>query len=618
MLSSPAVPGLDLKTLARIYESRDASPQEVVEHVFDRIAAYPDPAVWIHRLSRDEVLAQACAVENRREAGESLPLFGVPFAIKDTIDLAGHPTTAACPAYSYVPKKSAPVVDFLLAAGAVAIGKTNLDQFATGLAGDRSPYGACRNVFDREFISGGSSSGSAVAVAAGMVSFAVATDTAGSGRVPAGANNIVGFKPAHGLLDLTGLVPACPSLDCISLMSLTAEDAARLYSIAQGHGESKMPLADGRLTTFAVPDGDLEFYGDEERAELFRQSLKQLEQGGARRLPIDFAPFRDVGLLLYEGPWVAERLAVFENFLKTHGNQVLPVTRGIIEGANKYRAVDAYRGQYRLNELRAICLKIFEQAEILVLPTIPALPKLAEVQSDSLGWSRRLGVYTNFANLLGLGAIAVPAAFTARGLPVGLTFLAPAGNERRLCEIAMAWQRRTDLQLGNSGCKLPIAGPSVPKKSTPIVADGHVRVSVAGAHLKGQPFYQALCRLGAQFVRACRTAPKYRFFGFLELDPPRPGLLQTDGCGGAIAVEVYDLPMEGFGRLVASVAPPLAIGTVELEDGELVKGFLCESSATARARDITDFGGWLAFRAASSLTVPKQSSVCCGVGEVSA
>ncbi len=604
-----AISSFDLKSLARVYQSREASPRDVISLVLERIAAYPDPAVWIFRLPHDAVLAQARAVERRRDAGEKLPLFGIPFAIKDSIDLAGYPTTAGCPAYSYVPERSATVVQRLLDAGAIAVGKTNLDQFGTGLAGDRSPYGACRNVFNPEFISGGSSSGSGIAVAAGLVSFALGTDTAGSGRVPAAANNVVGLKPSPGLLSTAGLVPSCASLDCISFVTLTADDSAFVYSVA--HGRDAAPLGDGCLGTFAAPsESALDFCGDQERAELFRQSLDRLEESGARRIPVDFAPFREAGLLLYGGPWVAERLAALEAFMSAHSDEMYPVTRTIIAGGSQYRAVDVFRAQQRLKSLREVCLPTFDQVDVLVVPTIPTLPKLSDVEQDSVLWSRRLGTYTNFANLLGLSALAVPAAFTAGGLPAGITFLGPAGSERRLCEIGMAWQRQIDLPLGATSSRLPArAAGAVRKTSAP--TEGYVRVSVAGAHLQGEPFHPALCRLGARFVRACRTASKYRFYAFLDLNPPRPGLLRADERGGAVAVEIYDLPLEGFGRLVDSVSPPLAIGTVELEDGEAVKGFLCESCAARRARDITDFGGWIAFRSQSSRSPVTKTPASC-------
>jgi allophanate hydrolase len=595
MLPTPVRPSLDLQSLAQVYEDRCASPEDIVALVLERIAAYPDPAVWTHVVPRDDLLAQARAVGKRREAGERLPLFGIPFAIKDNIDLAVHPTTAGCPAFTYVPQRSAAVVERLQAAGAIAIGKTNLDQFATGLAGDRSPYGACRNVFDPAYISGGSSSGSAVAVAAGLVSFSVATDTAGSGRVPAACNNIVGLKPTPGLLSNAGVVPACASLDCVSFFSLTVKDAARVLAVARGDESAHYPTERGVLMRFATPrEQDLDFLGDLESEELFRNSVKRLEQGGAHRTSVDLTPFQEVASLLYDGPWVVERLESLEAFLSTHASEMNPVVRAIVEGATKYRAVDVFRGIYRLNELRDICLKVFDDAEVLMVPSAPTLPTIAQVQADSLGWSRNLGKYTNFVNLLGLSALALPGGFTTAGLPAGITLIGPAGGERRLCEIGMAWERQLDLQLGATGFRLPPAGVSNTGPVPP--GDDYIRVAVAGAHLGGQPLHAVLCGWGARFVRLSRTAPKYRFLALLELDPPRAGLLHTPERGGAVALELYDLPVVGFGRLVASVAPPLAIGTIELEDGEHVKGFLCESWAAGTARDITDFGGWRAYQ----------------------
>ncbi len=595
MTTAFGCPSLDLRSMEQLYNARKASPEDIVILVLERIAAYSDPAVWTHLVPRDELLMQARAINKRREAGERLPLFGVPFTIKDNIDLAGHPTTAGCPAFAYVPQRSAAVVERLQAAGAIAIGKSNLDQFATGLMGDRSPYGACRNIFNSAYISGGSSSGSAVAVAAGLVSFGVATDTAGSGRVPAAFNNIVGLKPTPELLSNAGMVPACASLDCISFLSLTVEDSARLLAVALGEDGTQVPADRGALTTFATPsEKDLDFLGDLECEEVFKSSVKRLVQGGAHRINVDLTPFQAVASLLYDGPWVVERLASLEGFLKTHASEMNPVVRAIVEGATKFSAVDVFRGIYRLKELRDICLKVFDEAEVLVVPSTPTLPTLAQVQADSLGWSRKLGMYTNFVNLLGLSALALPGAFTKAGLPTGITLIGPARGERRLCEVGMAWQRQLDLQLGATAAKLPSAGR--PNVGIVPLADDHVRAAVAAAHLKGQPLHGDLLRFNARFVRLARCAPKYRFLAVIESKPPRAGLEHTADGRGNVEVEVYDLPFEGFGRLVASVAPPLAIGTVELEDGERVKGFLIESSAARTARDITEFGGWRGYQ----------------------
>jgi allophanate hydrolase len=589
--------GLDLTSLRRLYRTGEASPRDVLAVVLRRVADHADPAVWIDRTPPDVVLEEAVRVQKRRAAGEPLPLYGIPFAIKDNIDVAGRPTTAGCPAFAAVAARSAPVVAHLQKAGAVLVGKTNLDQFSTGLAGDRSPYGACRSTLDPAYISGGSSSGSAVAVAAGLVSFALGTDTAGSGRIPAGCNNIVGLKPTLGLLSTQGVVPACRSLDCVSVFALTADDAWAVCAAAAGvapadPGSESAP----HDFSFAVPrDQDLEFFDDAEQEALFRRAVDQLGALGGRRSAVDFRPFRQTGDLLYQGPWLAERLAAVGDFLARHPDQVHPVTRAVVEGGAAYSAVDFFKARDALEALRESCLRVFQRADVLVVPTLPALPTLAEVQTDSVGWSRRLGSYTNFANLLGLCAVAVPAGFTPRGLPGGITLLGPGGSDRKLCRLARAWQRHVNLPLGATGRLLPARPAAPPAAPVPPPPEGHVRVAVAGAHLRGQPLHPDLLRTGARFVRAARTAPRYRFVGLMDLAPPRPGLVRDEARAASIQVELYDLPTAGFGALVASVAPPLAIGTVELADGEAVKGFLCESYAALRARDLTGFGGWVAF-----------------------
>ncbi len=597
--------GFDLPSLQRLYRTGEASPRELLSSVLARIADHGDPAVWIDRFPSEAVLQEASRVEKRRAAGEPLPLYGVPFAVKDNIDVAGRPTTAGCPAFATVASRSAPVVLNLQHAGAILVGKTNLDQFSTGLAGDRSPYGACRNPVVPDYISGGSSSGSAVAVAAGLVSFALGTDTAGSGRVPAGCNNIVGLKPTRGLISTEGVIPACRSLDCVSVFALTADDAWAAFSAACGMAPPEPDGAALGAFSFAVPrDEDLEFFGDAGQEALFRGAVEQLARLGGRRLAIDFRPFQQVGALLYDGPWVAERLAALGEFLAEHRDDVYPVTRAIIEGGAAYSAVDFIRARDRLASLREPCLRALESAGgTLVVPTAPAVPTLADVRADSVAWSRRLGTYTNFANLLGLAAVAVPGGFTPKGVPGGITLLGPGGSDRKLCRLAQAWQRQTDLPLGATGRRMSNRAATVPTPVPP-PAEGFVRVAVAGAHLRGQPLHPQLLKTGARFVRACRTAPRYRFIALMDLSPPRPGLLRDEGRAGSMRVEIFDLPTAGFGALVHSVAPPLAIGTVELADGEAVKGFLCESYAAARARDITDYGGWVAFLEAQA-TAPR-------------
>src|SRR5258708_9196202 len=404
-----------------------------------RIEARGADPVWISRRARAEITNAAATAP----AG---PLRGVGFAIKDNIDLAGVPTTAGCPEYAYQPATSAPVVKRLIAAGAIPLGKTNLDQFATGLVGVRSPYGVPVNPFGAASIPGGSSSGSAVAVAAGLCDFALGTDTAGSGRVPAACNNLVGFKPAPGSLSTEGLVPACPSLDCVSILALTVKDASAVFQIAAG---APVACASDASVTFAVPRAtDLEFFGDSDQAGLFEQALVRLEDQGWQRREVDFAPFREVAALLYEGPWLAERHAALEGILKAHPDDIHPVTRAVLEGGAGYSAGDVFKGMSRLRTLRQECYKTFDQADVLVTPTIPTIPRRSEVHTDSVGWTRRLGDYPNFANLLGLAALSLPTGFTARGLPGGATVFAPAGSEQRLCEWGMSWQRWFQLPLG--------------------------------------------------------------------------------------------------------------------------------------------------------------------------
>ena len=582
-----------MTSLARLYDEGAVRCEEILSEISARIADCRDSSVWIFRVPPEELLAQARSLEQRRAGGESLPLYGIPFAVKDNIDAHGCPTTAGCPAYTYDPERSAPAVDRLKRAGAILVGKTNLDQFAAGLAGDRTPYGACRNVFSSSHISGGSSSGSAVAVAAGLVSFALGTDTAGSGRVPAGCNNIVGLKPTLGWVDTEGVVPACQSLDCVSVLALTVDDARKAVEVAAGKPWSATNGAKPDAFTFATPrEGQWEFFGDKVQANLYAAAIKRLEKLGGRRVEVDFGPLEEVAVLLYEGPWLAERLAGLEPFFKTHEADIHPVTRAIIAGGARFSAVDAFKAMGRLRELRPTCQRVFAEADVFVVPTMPTIPTLSEVAADSREWSRRLGYYTNFVNLLGWAALAVPAGFTPEKLPGGITLIGPGGSEAWLCRLGKAWQEQMALPLGATGYSLPTTRPEAPGKTAP---EGWVRVAVAGAHLRGQPLHSDLLRMGARFVRSCKTASQYRFVALMHLKPPRPGLIRDETRAGSTAVEIYELPFEGFGKLVASVAPPLAIGTVELEDGERIKGFLCESWAAATARDITEFGSWLAF-----------------------
>jgi allophanate hydrolase len=579
------LPSLSLTALADRYAS-GLTPTALISELCTRIEAYPDPAVWIHRLSREEMLVHARRVEARGRAGQ--PLYGVPFAIKDNIDLAGVPTTAACPAFAYVPDRSASVVEQLLAAGAIPVGKTNLDQFATGLVGTRSPHGTPRNPFNPDIIPGGSSSGSAVAVSAGLVSFALGTDTAGSGRIPAGFNDLVGLKPTRGALSTRGVVPACRSLDCVSVFTRHCADAAAVWRVIDGFDPAD-PMSRVRPATIGtapfrrvgVPARrDLEFFGDAEAERLFRAAVVRLPSLGLEAVEIDFAPFRETAALLYQGPWVAERWAALQSFHAQHAEAFLPVTRGIIEGGARLTAADAFAGQYRLAELTRRAAAEWEKMDVLLVPTAPRPYTLAEIEADPVWHNSRLGTYTNFVNLLDLAALAVPAGFRADKLPHGVTFIAPAWSEPRLLALGSSWEGRA------------AAAPVSPAPAAPST----VKIAVVGAHLAGQPLNGQLTSRGARLVAATTTSADYRLYSLPNTTPPKPGLVRSPGNGAPIAVEVWELPVETFGSFVAGVPSPLCIGTLTLAGGESVQGFLCEAHAIAGAEDITPFGGWLAWR----------------------
>jgi allophanate hydrolase len=585
---------LDLAALKKAYAS-GLRPSQLVAAILERIARRGDDKVWISRISDEALKARAAELE--RVEPSSLPLYGIPFAIKDNIDLAGQPTTAACPQFAYPAKQSAAVVERLLAAGAMVLGKTNLDQFATGLVGVRSPYGVPRNPFNPEYIPGGSSSGSAVALAVGLASFSLGTDTAGSGRVPAAFNNLVGLKPTRGLLSTSGVLPACRSLDCVSIFALTGADAAAVLRVARGYDaadpfsrreaapQHAMPRSFAGARIGVPRDDQLQFFGNPETPQLFRQALEKL---GGERVTIDLAPFLETARLLYEGPWVAERYVAIREFIERSPKALHPVTAQIISSATKHSAIDAFTAYYRLKVLRRQCAALWDQVDILVTPTAGTIYRIAELEAEPLRLNANLGYYTNFMNLLDLAAIAAPAGFQRDGLPFGITLAAPAFADEALCELGEIAQRAAVKTMGATG--LPLPHP-VARES----ANGHtVRLAVCGAHMSGLPLNHQLLERGARLAQKCRTAPVYRLYALTDFAPPRPGMVRAD-AGGAIEVEVWELPAPAFGGFVAAIPAPLGIGTVTLEDGEQVKGFLCEARATQGARDITGRGGWRSF-----------------------
>ena len=588
---------LSIGHLSRAYRDGTLRPADVVAAILERIPDHADDHIWIRPLEPAELRPYL----ERIEAADPsrLPLYGVPFAIKDNIDLAGVPTTAACPAYAYTPARSAEVVRRLVEAGAVPIGKTNLDQFATGLVGTRSPYGATRNAFDPAYVSGGSSSGSAVAVARGLASFALGTDTAGSGRVPAAFNNLVGVKPTRGLISTHGVVPACRTLDCVSVFALDVADAQAALAVAAGPDPEdpfsrearRGPVARGHFR-FGVPTR-LEFFGDAEAARLFAGAVAQLEHLGGQAVAIDFAPFRDAARLLYEGPWVAERYAAIQAFVEAHPDALLPVTRSIIEPAIGASAVSAFQAQYRLAALKRQTDAILTGLDFVLTPTTGTIYRIDAVQADPLRLNSNLGLYTNFMNLLDCAAVAVPAGFGANGLPYGVTLFGPAFSDDALAVYGDRLHRALDLPLGATGGNRGgayLGRPAQPEEPL-------LRVAVCGAHLSGLPLNHQLTERGGRLVAATRTAPRYRLYALPGGPPFRPGLIRQAQGGASIEVEVWELPARQFGSFVAGIPAPLGIGTVELADGTLEKGFICEGFAVERARDITDLGGWRAYLA---------------------
>jgi allophanate hydrolase len=574
------------------HRAGSVTPEQTVTDTFRRIREHADPAIFISLEDEAKAVAEA-----HKLAGHSdLPLYGVPIAVKDNIDVAGLPTTAACPAFSYVPEHDATAVAKLRAAGVIVIGKTNLDQFATGLVGVRSPYGTPRNPFDAKIIPGGSSSGSAVAVSAGLVPFALGTDTAGSGRVPAGLNNIVGLKPSPGLVSTAGVVPACRSLDCVSIFALTADDAWNVLRVIAGFDDadsySRMltvgePGALPPVTNIGVPrKEDRLFFGDACAEQAFEKSIEVAKSVGARIVELDFSHFLEAARLLYGGPWVAERTAAVGGFIAAHPADIFPVTREIVAAGDKSLAVDAFRAFYRIQELRALGSKTMKQIDALMVPTVPRVYSVAEIEADPIKLNANLGTYTNFVNLLDLCGLAIPVTIES-GMPYGATLLAVAGADAKLLSFGRAMHAKAGLTLGALGLPQP-----APLRAASVSKDETV-IAVIGAHLSGMALNHELTSLGARFIEALRTAADYKLFALEGEGPARPGMLRiAAGTGTHIGAELWALSHEAFGKFVASVPAPLSIGTVRFENGMSAKGFLVEAEAVRGAKDISSFGGW--------------------------
>lgn len=553
-----------------------------------------EDTAWIYLLSSSELDQQINALEVQQNALE-LPLYGIPFAVKDNIDVAGIPTTAACPAFTYIPREDSTCVALLKKAGAIVLGKTNLDQFATGLVGTRSPYGVVPNSFNEDYISGGSSSGSSTTVALGLVPFSLGTDTAGSGRVPAGFNNIVGLKPTKGRFSIKGVVPACRSLDCVSIFALTVDDATTVANVvgqfdpADGYSRTAPtpPTYFSKTPRFAIPENP-EWFGDTAAEAAWLSTLEHIRSLDIELISLDFTPMFELARLLYGGPWVAERHAAIAEFMQSHRDDMNDVVRGIIEKAADYSATDAYRAEYLRAELAREIQTLMSSVDALLVPTSPRHPTFAEVDADPVGVNSQLGTYTNFVNLADCSALALPAVMRTDGLPFGITLIAPAWQDAALAEFGRYWQTTTQLPLGATQNPLP----SIPQNNS--IPQGYVRLAVVGAHLTGMPLNSQLQERKALFVESTFTANNYRLFALPNTTPPKPGLIRSDE-GAEIIVELWDVPLQHFGSFVALIPAPLGIGTLTLKDGREVKGFICEGAAVKGATDITHFGGWRSY-----------------------
>ncbi|WBM68747.1 allophanate hydrolase [Buttiauxella sp. WJP83] len=560
-----------------------------------------DDNAWIYIASHDEIYAQLTTIFQAINSGEKqasdFALLGVPFAAKDNIDVAGMPTSAGCPAFTYQPGKDATVIARLKAAGAIVVGKTNLDQFATGLVGTRSPFGAVENTFNPEYVSGGSSSGSASVVARGLVCFSLGTDTAGSGRVPAGFNNIVGLKPTKGWVSTMGVVPACRLNDCVSVFALTVEDAETVVAVAGGYdpqdpysrtNPQTAPARFREKPRFAVPD-TLEFFGDRQSQMAFVKTLGRIQQQGVELVSIDFSAFNQLAEQLYNGAWVAERTVAIGDIFKNQPEAMDPTVRGIVANGLNYTACDAWQAEYTRAELAQKINDQLREFDALLVPTSPTIHTLAEMAQHPVRYNSQFGTYTNFTNLADLCALALPGDFRNDGLPAGITLIAPAWHDQALSHFGKSWQQALNIQLGATGKTLSASNTA--KAST-----NHVRVAVVGAHLREMPLNHQLTSRNAVFIEETRTAAHYRLYALANTQPPKPGLVRH-AEGLPIAVELWDIPLARFGEFVAEIPAPLGIGTLVLENGESVKGFICEPEALLDATDITAWGGWKAWLA---------------------
>lgn len=595
---------LSFEKIWKYYFNDKCLPSSLFVKVIERLDAVDRPEIWVSRVSQENLTIQLEKLDEAlQKHGEQvlnlMPLFGLPFAVKDNIDVTGMQTTAGCPDFSYTPQDSAYVLQKLEEAGAVLIGKTNLDQFATGLVGTRSPYGVVRNAHFPEYISGGSSSGSAVAVALQLVSFALGTDTAGSGRVPAGFNGIVGLKPTRGLVSTRGVLPACRTLDCISIFAQNVQDSWRVLHTIAGFdikNEYSRHIVQSNISRngyrIAVPEAP-EFYGDECAQIAFSKALVQI-----KKLPkiqvktIPFHPFIEAAELLYQGPWVAERRAVIGSFFEKKSQTMDPIVRAIISRADQFNAVDAFKAGYRLEELKRSAECLMADIDFLIVPTAPTIPTISAVNSDPVVINNKLGYYTNFVNFFDLAALAIPANVRSDGLPAGITLIGNCGSDYLLSVAGEELQEEFDgidpKRMQYQGNYSVVADPLPYEEPT-------VKVAVVGAHLEGQPLNWQLVGRGARKLRSISTSKNYRLYDLPDSVPPKPGLARVIKNGCAIEIELWEIPQRNFGSFVEEIPAPLGIGSVQLSDGCYVKGFICEQWGLNNAKDISFHGGWRAY-----------------------
>ena len=597
---------LSISSLLEAYRSKTITPNQVIAKILSDCDRYEDHNIWITRLDKEQLQTYLTNIEH--ESPDTLPLYGIPFAIKDNIDLAGITTTAACAAFAYTAKKSAFVVAQLIQAGAIPIGKTNMDQFATGLVGVRSPepWGSCKNAFNKNYISGGSSAGSAVAVSLGLVSFSLGTDTAGSGRVPAAFNNLVGLKPSKGLLSMTGVVPACRSLDCVNIFALTTDDANAVFEQAAKYdnhddyarkntynNNHRHYTLNNEPFIFGVPKKDQQKYFGNESAEfLFVQSVTQLEKLGGIKKEIDFSPFINAAKLLYEGPWVAERYVAIEEIISKNPDSLLPVIKTIIGGAVGKTAVDAFKAEYQLKHYKRITDNIMSELDVLITPTAGTIYTIDEVQQDPIQLNSNLGFYTNYMNLLDYSCISVSGGFMENDLPFGISLVGPAFHDRKLLSLANRFQQNLKLKLGATHYALE---KSLSQGQT---ANANIPVVVCGAHMSGLPLNWQLSERGAELIEKTKTAKAYRMYALSGAPFNRPGLIRDVDQGSEIAIEIWSVPSQELGSFVAAIPAPLGIGKIEIQDGRWMTGFICECYAVADAEEISHYGSWRDYMAA--------------------